>query len=112
MSATDARHGQTPLHCCAQSGRAQIAAKLLEAGADRTIKNYKGLLPYEIADNQGYFECREILKFLPPVIHNINIRGCTHNSISLSWDPPVLNPDTHARIEEYGLLHEPLDIKR
>lgn len=66
----DARYGRTALHFAAQSGRSEIASLLLEKGADRTIAAYNGVLPFEIAEDQGHVLCREILKQAPPVIHN------------------------------------------
>lgn len=41
---------------------------LLEHGADRTIPDIKGVLPYEVANELGYAQCREMLKEPPPPI--------------------------------------------
>lgn len=73
----DARYGQTALHFAAQSGRSSIVELLIAKGADRTIANYKGTLAFEIADEQGHYECREILKFPPPEIQ--------HAAVSILW---------------------------
>ena len=97
----DARKGQTPLHFAGQGGRAEVARMLLDAGADRTIASYKGKLPYEIADEQGNFECREILKHPPPAIQYVTVEKVSTTSIILRWDPPVLHEALHSRITDF-----------
>ena len=67
----ESKKGQTPLHFSAMCGRTEIAMMLLEKGADRTIADLDGYLPYEIADDRGYFECREVLKHRPPEIQHV-----------------------------------------
>ena len=35
---------------------------------------------------------------------------CTPTSITLAWSAPPTNPHMHSRIDEFLVLHEPLDI--
>ena len=44
--------GWTALHWCAYKNRPEIARMLIDAGADKTIPNNDGELPYELADTQ------------------------------------------------------------
>lgn len=53
--------GNTFLHFAATSGTVETACMLIEAGADRTIKNKCGLLPVHLAAAPGK---RRMLKFL------------------------------------------------
>lgn len=105
----DAKYGQTPLHFAAQSGRSQIASLLLEKNADRTIANFDGVLPFEIAHEQGHFPCREILKFPPPEIQHAVIVDCTHNTITVAWTPPTLKERLHSDIINYMVEWVPLE---
>eukprot|EP00050_Salpingoeca_kvevrii_P005747 m.285415 g.285415 ORF g.285415 m.285415 type:complete len:211 (+) comp11368_c0_seq1:880-1512(+) len=43
--------GDTPLHGAAWKGHDEVITMLLEAGADRTIANNEGVLPYDIASS-------------------------------------------------------------
>ena len=108
----DGRLGRTPLHYAAASGRSNIIRLLLDGGADRTLVDYKGLLPYQIADEHGYYEAKELLKMVPPEIHRISIINTTCSEISLQWFPPALQEHLHSNIVEYGVLHEPINTKR
>lgn len=108
----DGRNGRTPLHFAAASGRTTIISILLEAGADRTIVDFQGLLPYQVADQYGYAEARELLKFVAPEIHHVAVVATTPFEITLTWMPPKLQEDIHSRIVEYGVMHEPVDFKR
>lgn len=58
LNVRDGRLGRTPLHYAAGSGRTSIIHMLLDAGADRTLVDYKGRLAYEIADEYGYQEAK------------------------------------------------------
>lgn len=104
----DGRNGQTPLHFSGQSNRCDIARDLLDAGANRTIKSYKGLLPYQLADQQGNFECREILKHPPPAIQYVTVVKTTTRSIHLRWDAPILHEQTHSRVNDYAIEWDPV----
>src|SRR6185295_257683 len=44
---TDRADGSTPLHDCASKGTEEIAAALLKAGADVTLRNKAGFTPIE-----------------------------------------------------------------
>lgn len=105
----DARHGRTALHFAAQSGRCEIAILLLEKGADRSLADFTGSLPCEIADDQGHAECREILKQIPPEIQYAQVTHCTDKSITIQWVPPVIMPHLHAKVDEFLVIHEPVD---
>lgn len=107
----DARHGRTALHFAAQSGRCEIASLLLEKGADRSLADFTGSLPCEIADDQGHAECREILKQIPPEIQYAQVTHCTDKSITIQWVPPVIVPHLHAKVDEFLVIHEPVDKK-
>jgi hypothetical protein len=107
----DARHGRTALHFAAQSGRCEIAILLLEKGADRSLADFTGSLPCEIADDQGHAECREILKQIPPEIQYAQVTHCTDKSITIQWVPPVIIPHLHAKVDEFLVIHEPVDKK-
>lgn len=107
----DARHGRTALHFAAQSGRCAIAVLLLDKGADRTLTDFSGMLPCEIADDQGHAECREILKQVPPEIQFAQVTNCTDKTITLQWAQPVTIPHLHSNIDEFMVTHEPVDSK-
>jgi hypothetical protein len=107
----DARHGRTALHFAAQSGRCAIASLLLEKGADRSLADFSGSLPCEIADDQGHAECREILKQIPPEIQYAQVTHCTDKTITIQWVPPVIIPHLHAKVDEFLVIHEPVDKK-
>lgn len=47
-----------------------------------------------------------------PEIHQITVSSTTPTSISLTWNPPTLHEHLHARIIEYGIIHEPIDVAR
>ena len=47
---------------------------LLENGANRKIGCYEGLKPYEVAHKWGHVECREITKYIVPVVRFISVR--------------------------------------
>ena len=55
----DKEDGSTALHLCASYNHPEIARMLLDAGADKTIPNNDGKLPYELADTQ---ELKELFK--------------------------------------------------
>jgi hypothetical protein len=105
----DAKYGQTALHFAASSGRSKIATLLISYNADRTIPNYRGVLPFEIANEQGYVECRDILKYPPPEIQHASIVNCTHTSITVEWTPPILKEKLHSKILNYIVEWVPLD---
>jgi hypothetical protein len=107
----DARHGRTALHFAAQSGRCAIAMLLLDKGADRTLTDFSGMVPCEIADDQGHAECREILKQVPPEIQFAQVTNCTDKTITLQWATPVTIPHLHSNIDEFMVTHEPVDSK-
>ena len=104
----DGRKGQTPLHFAGQSGRSNIARLLLDAGADRTITSFIGLLPYEVAQAQGHHECAEILKFPPPEVQYVSFTNFTTRTISFRWDPPVLDPLINSRVTEFVVEWSPV----
>ena len=104
----DVRKGQTALHFAAQSGRIDVATILLENNADRTIKCFKGMMPFQLADDMGYSECREVLKLPSPIIPEITITQVTTRSISLSWVPPIIHHDVHSKTIEYMLEWTPI----
>ena len=52
-------NGWTALHVSAFNNRIEITQVLIDAGADKTIYNNDGDLPYELADTQ---ELKELLK--------------------------------------------------
>ena len=104
----DARKGQTPLHFGGQGGRSHICQLLLAAGADRSITSYKGKLAYELAADQGFVECAEILKTPPPAVQFVAITDFTTRTISLRWEPPVVDTQFAARITEYIIEWSPV----
>lgn len=69
----DTRKHQTALHFAAQSGRKEICEMLLSHGADRTVANHVGQLPFHLADGSGHHECREMLKYPPPEITQVKV---------------------------------------
>ena len=102
----DARYGRTALHFAAQSGRSEIAVLLLDKGADRTLTCFSDMMPFEVADDQGHFSCREILKQVPPEVQIASVTHCTDSEISIEWSPPVTYPHLHADIDEFMVVHE------
>jgi len=55
------RQSVTPLHAAAERGRAEIAALLLEAGAELEAETTWGMTPLEWAANMGRREVAEVL---------------------------------------------------
>ena len=108
----DAHRGMTALHYAAQSGRTEICEFLIESGADRTMANYAGKLPYEIADYQGHFETREKLKHVPTEVNDVVLVESTPTTLTIHWPHPEQHPKFQATVEEYGVIHEPSDSKR
>jgi len=108
----DAKRGMTALHFAAQSGRTAICELLIEHGADRTMSSYEGKLPYEIADYQGHFECREKLKHVPTEVSEVMLVESTSTSLTIEWPVPEQHPKFQAEIIDYGVMHEPSDSKR
>lgn len=53
--------GSTPLHWAALNGHLKIVEKLLEAGADATIKNSSGRSPVTLAEQQSHLEVVQVL---------------------------------------------------
>lgn len=105
----DAKYGATALHFAAASGRSEIATLLINYQADRTIPNHRGVLPFEIAKEQGYQECCALLKYPPPEIQHASIVDCTHTSITVEWTPPILKERLHSKILNYIVEWVPLD---
>eukprot|EP01035_Chromulina_nebulosa_P020499 gene20499-26593_t len=95
------RKGQTPLHFAGSSGRKEIITLLLESGADRMIRDNEGHYAYELAHDQGHYECREMLKFLPPAIQTLIVSNVTNRSIDISWSPASTSNSLHAEVIEY-----------
>jgi ankyrin repeat protein len=54
-----AKNGRTALHGAAELGRVEIVRMLIDAGARKDILDYKGRLPYDLADNE---ELKKLLK--------------------------------------------------
>ena len=104
----DVRKGQTALHFAAQSGRIDVANILLENNADRTIKCFKGMMPFQLAHDMGYLECREVLKLQSPVIPEVAIVHVTTRTITISWEPPIIHNDVHSKTIEYMLEWSPI----
>lgn len=102
----DARYGRTALHFAAQSGRSEIVVLLLDKGADRSLMCFNDMMPFEVADDQGHFECREILKQVPPEVQIASVTHCTDSAISIEWSPPITYPHLHAKIDEFMVVHE------
>jgi ankyrin repeat protein len=74
LNIKDPRRGHTPLHFAAQSARSEVISLLLEHGADRLLTSNTGMKPFEVADKLGYFDCREMLKHLPPTVKSFEVR--------------------------------------
>ena len=73
LNVKDPSKGLTPLHFAAQSARSSVIELLLNHGADRLQTSRAGLKPFEVADKLGYFDCREMLKHLPPIVKSIEV---------------------------------------
>lgn len=54
--------GNTPLHCAAQYGKADLVVILVEKGADINAKNTFGDTPLKLAENKGYITIIDYLK--------------------------------------------------
>lgn len=106
----DTKKGQTCLHFAAMSGRSEIIKVLLDSGADRNLLNHNGLAAYEVANDQGHIEAREILKQVPTPIQVSSVSDATCTSISLTWDPPILDHKIYAKVVEYMVEWQPLGV--
>ncbi len=62
----------TPDHCVS-TGRSEVALLLQKYNADRTISCNEGLKPYELAHRWGHTECREICKFIVPLVTALSV---------------------------------------
>lgn len=72
------------------SGRKDIIALLLDNGSNRLIKNKHNKMPYQLAEEQGHIECRNMLMDTPKVIDTLEVTGATNRTISLKWKDPTL----------------------
>ena len=61
MDATD-WHGATALMLAARCGHAECARLLLEADADRTLRDNKGKTALEVAEEKGHAEVAALLR--------------------------------------------------
>ena len=52
----------TPLHYAVFTDNVRVVKKLLLFGCDRTIKNKKGKLPYDLAIEKGYTDMASVIK--------------------------------------------------
>ncbi|KAI1169783.1 ankyrin [Nemania sp. FL0916] len=50
-----------PLHGAAGNGQVEVVKWLLGRGARKDVRNYRGLVPREVAERKGYGECAELL---------------------------------------------------
>lgn len=100
----DPVRGQTALHFAGFAGRSEVALALLEGGANRQIVCSNDLYPFQAADKQGHIDCREILKFLPPMMATLTLTDVSINTISLQWKAPVLDRSFYAKVEEYQII--------
>lgn len=73
LNMKDPRRKQTALHVAAYNGREQVVKVLLAANADRKIGDIHGKLPYHYAEMQGNIDVREMLKLLPPTVHDLRV---------------------------------------
>jgi hypothetical protein len=80
----DPRKQQTALHMAAYNGRQGVIKTLLAADADRTLTDRHGFYPYQYADMQGSFECRELLKYLPPTITDLTVLSLCFCALRMS----------------------------
>lgn len=108
LSIRDGRLGRTPLHFAAQSGRTDIAQLIVKSGGDRQMADFANLLPFQVADENGYCECRELLKQPPPAIQHCEVTQCSDSSITLEWIPPFIHTETHAKVGDFVIIHEPV----
>lgn len=107
MNIRDTRLQQTALHFAAQSGRENICELLLEHGADRVVRNVKGLLASHLAEQQGHLRCREMLKFWPPTINHVSVVDAHTRSITVCWSPPAFDERLHSPVLEYAVEWKP-----
>lgn len=82
LNMRDPRKQQTALHMAAYNGRERVIKALLAANADRTIGDFHGMRPYQYADMQGLFDCRELLKLLPPTVTGLAVRDNKQHNLS------------------------------
>lgn len=54
--------GNTALHTAAEYGNHEVLLSLLQTAADPTVENSHGLTALSVAQEQGHFECIDILK--------------------------------------------------
>lgn len=78
LNMKDPRRNQTALHVAAYNGREGVVKALLAANADRKIGDKHGVTPYQYADVQGHFGCRELLKYLPPTVTDLQVSSVSY----------------------------------
>lgn len=104
----DIKKGQTALHFAGMAGRIEICQILLDSDADRKITSYNNMLPFELAIDQGHYECSEVLKNIPSEIQDLYIVGSTATTISIKWVPPYQHLESQAPIIDYMVEWIPL----
>lgn len=75
LNMKDPRRRQTALHVAAYNGREGVINVLLAANADRKIGDMHDVTPYQYAHLQGHFGCRELLKYLPPTVNDLQVNN-------------------------------------
>jgi hypothetical protein len=104
----DIKKGQTALHFAGKAGRIEISQILLDSEADRKIASYNNMLAYELAIDQGHYECSEVLKNVPSDIQDLYIIGSSSGTISIKWVPPFQHLESQAPITDYMIEWVPL----
>ena len=56
-------------------GRCEVALMLLANHADRKLLCDEGSRPFDLAHKWGHIECREICKYLVPLVRDVKVSG-------------------------------------
>ncbi|XP_002166703.1 serine/threonine-protein phosphatase 6 regulatory ankyrin repeat subunit C isoform X1 [Hydra vulgaris] len=93
----------TPLHTAARKGYFEAVRLLLDAGAEATVKNKKGLYPSHIAATYGRLQClKTLLEKEPKLLNTLDKSGNSLLHIAASKD--------HFDIVQY-LVSKNIDVK-
>ena len=96
-NATRPKFNDTALHLAAMEGHDLIVQLLLENDADRTLENFNGNVPIDLAIEQKQSKAVAALVVPPHTIRHLQCHDSSLNSISVQWEVPQSKGSTVTR---------------